>query len=317
MSGKFIIGSRGSELALWQANFVKRRLEAVSPELEFEISVIKTTGDELLDKPLSAIGEKGLFTKQIENELIARNIDLAVHSLKDLQTEQPDGLVIGAVCKRETPNDVLISRSAATIDELPAGARVATGSLRRQSQLLAYRPDLAVEDMRGNLPTRIKKFEESGLDAIVLAYAGVTRLGLERYITQIIPFEIMLPAVGQGALAVEVRQNDARTLDLVRKLDDPTTRLCITAERAFLRRLEGGCQVPIGAMATVNNSRLHLDGMVGALDGSKIFRESLEVGTDHPESVGIELAEKLIDMGALRLLERSRRQMIGESEAVH
>jgi len=316
MSGKFVIGSRGSELALWQASFVKHRLEAVSPQIEFQIKIIKTTGDELLDRPLSAIGDKGLFTRQIENELIDGKIDLAVHSLKDLQTEQPDGLVIGAVCEREIPNDVLISKTAASIDELPLGARVATGSLRRQCQLLAYRPDLKIEDMRGNVPTRIRKFEESDLDAMILAYAGVTRLRLDRFIKQVIPFEIMLPAVGQGALAIEVRQDDTRTVEIVSKLDDAGTRICVTAERAFLRRLEGGCQVPIGAIATVNNDQIMIEGVVGALDGSKIHRDGLDASIDDGESAGIELAERLIKSGALQLLGNARSQAANENKAV-
>ncbi|MDQ3374679.1 MAG: hydroxymethylbilane synthase, partial [Acidobacteriota bacterium] len=202
-----IIGSRGSDLALWQTRFVKAKLEELFPALKLEIEIIKTTGDKMLDVALAKIGDKGLFTRQIETALLNREIDLAVHSLKDLQTVQPEGLTIGAVLAREMPNDVLISKRYASIDDLPKGARVATGSLRRKSQLLHYRPDLQIFEIRGNVPTRIKKLEESNLDAMILAFAGVHRLGLDSYIKQIIPFETMLPAVGQGAMAVEIRSD--------------------------------------------------------------------------------------------------------------
>lgn len=315
MSGKFIIGSRGSELALWQAEFVKTRLKNVSPNSKFKIRIIRTTGDELLDQPLSSIGDKGLFTKQIETELIEGRIDLAVHSLKDLQTEQPEEITIGAVCEREIPNDVFISKSRGTIDDLTLGARVATGSLRRRSQLLNYRPDLVIEEMRGNVPTRLRKFEESDLDGMILAYAGLNRLGLEKHISQIIPFETMLPAVGQGAIAVEIRDDDRRTADVVNKLDHFATRVCTTAERAFLRKLEGGCQVPIGAITTLDSDTLRLDGMVGSIDGKVIFRESLNGGADEAESIGFQLADRLIEMGAGNLLDEIRGQAARSNEA--
>ena len=309
MSEKVVIGSRGSDLALWQANYVKTSLENLFPEDQFEIKIIHTTGDEVVDTALSKIGDKGLFTKQIEAALLEGSIDLAVHSLKDLQTKQPDGLTIGAVCKRETPNDVLISKAGRAIDDLPQGATVATGSLRRRSQLLNYRPDLKVEEIRGNVPTRFKKFDESDLDGMILAFAGVQRLGLEARISQLMPFEIMLPAVGQGAVAVEVRAGDERTTRLVSKLDDHSTRICITAERAFLRRLEGGCQVPIGALATLNNGVLLLNGMVGSLDGKEVFREKIEGAVEDAEALGTRLAERLIELGARQLLDATREQV--------
>jgi hydroxymethylbilane synthase len=314
MSGKFMIGSRGSELALWQAEHVKKRLEAFSPANQFEIRIIKTTGDELLDQPLSKIGDKGLFTRQIEGELIEGRIDLAVHSLKDLQTEQPDGLTIGAVCEREIPNDVFISKAGGTIDDLPRGSRVATGSLRRRSQLLNYRPDLVIDEMRGNVPTRIRKFNDSELDGMILAYAGMNRLGLEKYISQMVPFDIMLPAVGQGAIAVEIRSDDERTAEVVKMVEHVPTRICITAERAFLRTLEGGCQVPIGAVATLDGNTLRLEGMVGGLDGKVIFRESLDGTTDEPEPVGLRLANRLIEMGARELLKQTREHAASRNE---
>jgi len=315
MIRKYVIGSRGSELALWQADFVKTRLESLFTEQEFEIKVIRTTGDQLVDIALSKIGDKGLFTRQIETALLNGEIDFAVHSLKDLQTVQPDGLIIGAVCDRETANDVFISKTHKSIDELPAGARVATGSLRRKSQLLNFRPDLEIVEIRGNVPTRLKKFQESDLDGLILAYAGIFRLGLEKSVSQLIPFSVMLPAVGQGAVAVEIREGDGEVLELAAKLESGPTRVCITAERSFLRRLEGGCQVPIGAYATIDGGNLHLEGMVGSLDGNVIFRESISGGTDEAEGLGTRLAEQLIEKGAAELLEETRIKIESSSEA--
>ena len=315
MTRKYVIGTRGSDLALWQANLVRTRLESLFTEQEFEIKVIRTTGDQLLDIALSKIGDKGLFTRQIETALLNGEIDFAVHSLKDLQTVQPDGLIIGAVCDRETANDVFISKTHKSIDELPAGARVATGSLRRKSQLLNFRPDLEVVEIRGNVPTRLKKFQESDLDGLILAYAGIFRLGLEKSVSQLIPFSVMLPAVGQGAVAVEIREGDGEVLELAAKLESGPTRVCITAERSFLRRLEGGCQVPIGAYATIDGGNLHLEGMVGSLDGNVIFRESISGGTDEAEGLGTRLAEQLIEKGAAELLEETRIKIESSSEA--
>jgi hydroxymethylbilane synthase len=313
---KLIIGSRGSDLALWQTNFVKKSLEDAFPDTLFEIKIINTTGDRLLDTALSKIGDKGLFTRQIETALLNGEIDLAVHSLKDLQTAQPEGLTIGAVSKRETPNDVFLSLKYGSIDELPNSAKVATGSLRRKSQLLHHRPDLKISEIRGNVPTRIKKLEESELDGLILAYAGIHRLGLDEKIRQNIPFEIMLPAVGQGAMAVEVRADDARVGEIVRTLDDTETRYCITAERAFLRRLEGGCQVPIGALAQVKSSQLYIEGVVGNLDGSKNLRGQLSGDVNKAGALGTRLAEALIEKGAGEILEDVRRTVENAADAV-
>jgi hydroxymethylbilane synthase len=313
---KLIIGSRGSHLALWQTRFVKAKLEELFPALKLEIEIIKTTGDKMLDVALAKIGDKGLFTRQIETALLNREIDLAVHSLKDLQTVQPEGLTIGAVLAREMPNDVLISKRYASIDDLPKGARVATGSLRRKSQLLHYRPDLQIFEIRGNVPTRIKKFEESNLDAMILAFAGVHRLNLDSYIKQIIPFETMLPAVGQGAMAVEIRSDDVKIRELLQKLNDPETNLCITAERAFLRTLEGGCQVPIGANANLKNDKIHLEGMVGNLEGSVNLRDSISGDKKDAADLGRQLAQKLIERGANRLLEETRATVERTEETV-
>jgi len=309
MKDRLVIGSRGSQLALWQTNFVKTNLENLFPDRSFEIKIIHTTGDEQLESALSKIGDKGLFTRQIEAELLSGEIDLAVHSLKDLQTTQPDGLTIGTVCERETPNDVLVSKHACSIDDLPRGAKVATGSLRRRSQLLYYRPDIQIFEIRGNVPTRLKKFDESDLDGVILAYAGLKRLGFESRVSQVIPFNIMMPAVGQGAVAVEVREEDEDVLEVVGKLDHAATRRCVTAERAFLRTLEGGCQVPIGAHALLEGDQIVLEGVVGSLDGSTAFREKLS-GVDG-EAVGVQLAETLIERGAGDLLEEIRVQALG------
>ncbi len=306
---KYIIGSRGSLLALWQTNFVKTELEKHFPKINLEIKIIKTTGDKLLDVALAKIGDKGLFTKQIETALLNREIDLAVHSLKDLQTTQPKGLCIGAVSKRETPNDVLIAKNSASIDELPQNAKVATGSLRRKSQLLHHRPDLQIFEIRGNLQTRFKKFDESDLDAMILAFAGIYRMNLDARISQIIPFETMLPAVGQGAMAVEIREDDADLKELLTVLDDAETRDCITAERAFLRSLEGGCQVPIGANAVLVNDEIHLEGMVGNLHGSVNLREKISGKRENAKSLGEQLADILIEKGANELLERTREKI--------
>ncbi|HTK38721.1 MAG TPA: hydroxymethylbilane synthase [Pyrinomonadaceae bacterium] len=312
----FKIGSRGSDLALWQTNFVKKKLEEAYPALGFEIKIITTTGDRMLDTALSKIGDKGLFTRQIEYALLSGEIDLAVHSLKDLQTAQPDGMTIGAVSKREMPNDVFLSSKYNSIDELPKGAMVATGSLRRKSQLLHYRPDILISEIRGNVPTRIKKLDESELDGMILAYAGVHRLGLDSRIRQAIPFEIMLPAVGQGAIAIEIRSEDANVQEIVAVLDDTETRHCITAERAFLRRLEGGCQVPIGAVARIEGNQIDLEGVVGNLNGSENLRERIIGDVPDAVTLGTQLAEHMLENGAGEILDEVRRTVENSENAV-
>ena len=316
MKNKFVLGSRGSELALWQTNYVKTTLERHFPDLNLEIKIIKTTGDKLLDVALAKIGDKGLFTKQIETALLSGEIDLAVHSLKDLQTVQPKGLCIGAVSKREMPNDVLISTKYSSIDELPKNAKVATGSLRRKSQILHYRRDLQIFEIRGNVPTRLQKFAESDLDAMILAFAGVHRLNLNEHIAQIIPFNIMLPAVGQGAMAVEIREDDDELKKFLKILNDEKTHICITAERAFLRTLEGGCQVPIGANAVIENNTIQLEGMVGNLNGSVNLREKISGEKSKAANLGIKLAQNLIKKGANEILERTRKKVENIEEEV-
>ncbi len=316
MMRTIFIGTRGSDLALWQANYIKDGLESFFPDTQFEVKIIRTTGDQLQDVALSKIGDKGLFTRQIESELLNGNIDLAVHSLKDLQTMQPDGLMIGAVCEREKPNDVLISSKYSSMAEFPRGAVVATGSLRRRSQLLNLRPDLSVVEIRGNVPTRLKKYRESDLDGMILAYAGLHRLKLDDEFSHVIPTETMLPAVGQGAVAVEVRADDQTVMEMAARLNDVTTHTCVTAERAFLRRLEGGCQVPIGALASVEGSSLKLDGLVGSLDGSVVYRDSVIGDADQADGLGTKLAESLIERGAATLLDEARRDSIEKVDAV-
>lgn len=303
---KFTIGTRGSDLARWQTDFVKSVLTGKFPETEFDVRIITTKGDAILDTALSKIGDKGLFTKEIEHALLNSEIDFAVHSLKDLPTVQPDGLRIAAVSARETPNDVFISTKYDSLEDLPRGARIATGSLRRRSQLLAFRPDLEIVEIRGNVPTRIERFKSAGLDGLILAYAGVHRLGLDSHISQIIPTEILLPAVGQGVMAIETRADDAESLAATAVFNDRESEVCITAERAFLRNLEGGCQIPIGANAVVSGNNVTLSGFVGSLDGTKVIRREMASAVDEAESLGVRLAEICVESGARAILDEAR-----------
>jgi hydroxymethylbilane synthase len=301
---KIIIGSRGSELALWQANFVKTELEKKNKNILVEIKIIKTKGDKILDVALSKIGDKSLFTKELEIELLNKNIDLAVHSLKDLQTEIPKGLKLTAVTKRHNVQDVLISRKkGTTIFNLRENATVATGSLRRKCQLLHLRPDLNIVDLRGNVPSRIKKFMESEWDAIILARAGVERLKLNKHISSIIKKDIMLPAVGQGALAIETRADNKTVNEIVKSIHHEGTYKAVLAERALLKTLEGGCQVPIGAFAEVKANGLMIDALVGSLDGSLTFRKKIRGSKNYPEKLGSDLAKALLKAGAKSILD--------------
>jgi len=300
---KIIIGSRGSELALWQANFVKKEVEKKNKNISVEIKIIKTTGDKILDVALSKIGDRSLFTKELEVELLNKNIDLAVHSLKDLQTEIPKGLKLSAVTKRHNVQDVLIARKkGTTIFNLPEGATVATGSLRRKCQLLHIRPDLKIAELRGNVPTRIKRFLESDWDAIILARAGVERLKLNKYISSIIKTDIMLPAVGQGALGIETRANNKIVNEIIKSIHHENTYKAVLAERSLLKTLEGGCQVPIGAFAEVKPNGLFLNAMVGSLDGSLTFSKKMRGSKNNPEKLGNDLARDLLNAGARTIL---------------
>lgn len=304
MKQKIIIGSRGSELALWQANFVKKELEKKNKGVTVEIKIIKTKGDKILDAALSKIGDKSLFTKELEIELLNKNIDLAVHSLKDLQTEIPKGLKLAAVTKRHNVQDVLIARKkGTTIFNLPEGATVATGSLRRKCQLLHLRPDLNIVDLRGNVPSRIKKFLKSDWDGIILARAGVERLKLNKYISSIIKTDIMLPAVGQGALGIETRADNKFVNDIVKSIHHEDTYKAVLAERTLLKTLEGGCQVPIGALAEVKSNGIFIEALVGSLDGSLTFRKKIRGSKNNPEKLGKQLANDLLKAGAKIILD--------------
>lgn len=304
MKQKIIIGSRGSELALWQANFVKRELEKKNKNVFVEIQIIKTKGDKILDVALSKIGDKSLFTKELEIELLNKNIDLAVHSLKDLQTTIPKGLKLVAVTKRHNVHDVLIARKkGTTIFNLPDCATVATGSLRRKCQLLHLRPDLNIVELRGNVPSRIKKFLESDWDAIILARAGVERLKLNKHISSIIKTDVMLPAVGQGALGIETRADNKIVNEIVKSIHHEETYKAVLAERALLKTLEGGCQVPIGAFAEVKQNGLFIDALVGSLDGSITYRKKIRGSKSNPEKIGRELAKDLLKAGAKIILD--------------
>lgn len=304
MKNRIVIGSRGSELALWQANFVKKELEKKNKNVSVEIKIIKTTGDKILDVALSKIGDRSLFTKELEVELLNKKIDLAVHSLKDLQTVIPKGLKLSAVTKRHNVNDVLIARKkGTTIFNLPENAVVATGSLRRRCQLLHIRPDLNIVELRGNVPSRIKKFLESDWDAIILARAGVERLKLNKYISSIIKTDVMLPAVGQGALGIETRADNKIVNKIVKSIHHENTYKAVSAERALLKTLEGGCQVPIGAFAEIKKTGLHIDALVGSLDGSITYRKKIRGSKNNPEKLGKKLANELLKAGAKTILE--------------
>ena len=307
---RLCVGSRGSQLALWQANHISDLLRARGHEVEIEI--IHTTGDMITDVPLAQVGTKGglgkgIFTKEIEEALAAGRVDLAVHSLKDLPTELPPGFEIAAITAREDPRDAFCSRLYSTIEDLPPHARVGTSSLRRQAQLKALRPDLDIHPLRGNVDTRLRKLEQGEYDAIILASAGLKRLGKTELIKQIIPAEIMCPAAGQGALAIEIRLGDSATRQHLEFLNDAAARTATTCERALLNRLGGGCQVPIGAFAEIRKDdrggKLHFEAIVADPDGSKVLRESRDGNLNDPERLGKAVGETLLSRGGDEILE--------------
>jgi hydroxymethylbilane synthase len=293
------IGSRGSQLALWQAHHISALLRERGHDVELEI--IKTTGDKITDVALAKVGTKGMFTKEIEEALAEGRIDLAVHSLKDLPTELSQGFEIAAVTTRENPRDAFCSRKYETIEDLPRAARVGTSSLRRQAQLKAVRPDLDIHPLRGNVDTRLRKLEAGEYDAIILAAAGLNRLGKTQLVKQVIPAEVMCPAAGQGALGIEIRAGDSGTRQHLAFLDDAAARATTTCERALLNKLGGGCQVPIGAFAEQRDGRLHLEAIVADADGSKVLRESRD-GSD-PVQLGESVGEILLQRGGDAILE--------------
>lgn len=308
MQNNIVLGSRDSSLAMWQTEWVAAKLRQAHPELNFDITGMKTKGDNILDVALAKIGDKGLFTKELEVALLEGIINLAVHSMKDLPTKLPEGLTIGAVCDREFPGDILISKNDATLENLPQSARIGTSSLRRRAQLLNFRPDLQMVDIRGNLSTRLRKFREMDLDGIILAYAGIKRMGYEHLITQRIPFEICLPAVGQGSIGVEICSDDNVTRSIISSIDHRESRIAIEAERAFMKKLEGGCQVPIGAYCQVAGDMLSIEGVVADLHGKKALRHRMSGSIENAAQIGVKLAEALIGLGAEKMLQQARQE---------
>jgi hydroxymethylbilane synthase len=296
------IGTRGSKLALWQANWVKDRIERRFPSAVCRLVKIRTKGDKIRDLALAKVGGKGLFVKEIENALLKRRIDLAVHSMKDVPTELADSLHIAAITEREDPRDVMVSDRWKRFAELPIGARVGTSSLRRQAQLLHARPDLKMEVIRGNLDTRIRKLKSEGLDAVIVAAAGVLRMGEEHRIAEYLDYDLCLPPMGQGTLAVECRKEDPEINEIIKTLNDPEVSRIVRAERAFLARLEGGCQVPVGAYGELLDGTLRLRGLIASPDGKDLIRDEASGNPDEPESLGRKLAERLLRAGGEAIL---------------
>ncbi|MEA3360187.1 MAG: hydroxymethylbilane synthase [Thermodesulfobacteriota bacterium] len=304
MKKTIAIGTRASQLAIAQAKWVMDRILARYPALKINLIKIKTRGDRILDKPLSTIGGKGLFVKEIEEALIRKEIDLAVHSLKDVPAELPNNLCIGIIPVREDPRDAFISTGNISIEDLSEGASVGTSSLRRSAQLLRFRPDLKILPLRGNIDTRIKKLKKPDLQAIIVAAAGLNRLGLKDIITHCFSVDIMLPALGQGALGLELREDDIETRDLLAFLDHYTTRMELEAERSLLLELQGGCQVPIGGLARMKDGHIYLDGLVADLDGKTVFRDAIVGLPENAKELGATLAHRLLDAGASKILQK-------------
>lgn len=301
------IGTRGSKLALWQANWTKSFLETKFPSTPIELTTIKTQGDRILDVPLAKVGGKGLFVKEIEQALLAERIDIAVHSMKDMPADIPEGLCIGAIPERENPFDVFISRSGAPFKQLPAGSIIGTSSLRRGAQLRYTRADIVIQSIRGNLDTRLKKLESENFDALVLAAAGVKRLNLEHKITEYLDDTVMLPAIGQGALCVEIRKDDPTVEPMVATMEHAPSRAIVSGERAFLKRLEGGCQVPIAGHGHIIHNTFTLAGLVAEVDGARLIKGEKSGPVDSAETIGIGLAEELLDRGASIILEKLKK----------
>lgn len=302
MKRKLTIGTRKSALALWQAEYIKKALEGYDPELTVTLEHIVTKGDKILDVPLARIGGKGLFTTELESRLLAGTIDLAVHSLKDLPADLPDGLCLAAVTARSHVHDAFVSNRYAALDALPQGACVGTSSLRRRAQLLARRPDLTVRDLRGNVDTRLKKLDDGEYDAIILAEAGLTRLGLTDRITQLLPTDTMIPAVGQGTLAIETRADDDDLKQALSFLCDEETTAATTAERTFLAAINGSCQVPVGVYGKAKDGQLTLSCIIAAPDGSRVFRHQATGPVSDSRSLGQQAAKTLLDEGGRQIL---------------
>jgi hydroxymethylbilane synthase len=296
-----VIGTRGSKLALWQSNYIKDRIEEATG-VTVELMIIKTTGDKILDVPLAKVGGKGLFTKELEVELAAGTVDLCVHSMKDVPTELPEGMYIAATPERVDPRDALVSGKGYTLETMPQGAKVGTSSLRRVAQVRSLRPDVEIVDVRGNLDTRMRKAEDGEVDVVILASAGITRMGWAERISSYIPTEQMVSAVGQGAIGIEIRDDDEFMIEVMSKINHPETFTCISAERVVMRTLEGGCQVPIGAYARIEGDKLVMDGLVGSVDGTQIVRDQLIGSPDDPEALGHAMVARLRELGADEIL---------------
>lgn len=297
-----VIGTRGSQLALTQSGMIRDQIAKDFPEYRVRLEKIKTTGDKITDVPLARVGGKGLFVKEIEEALLSGKVSLAVHSMKDVPTVLPKGLHLGATTEREDPRDAVFTRSGRPLMDLPKGARIGTSSLRRQSQIKYSRPDFEMVPLRGNLDTRIKKLQTEGLDAVIVAAAGVRRMGWEDRINELLSPEICLPAIGQGALGLECRVQDPRVNEVVKRYDHPETASCVRAERALLKRLEGGCQVPIAAFARLNGGGLVLEGLVASVDGRRVIRDGITGKPEEAERLGVDLAERLLSKGADEIL---------------
>lgn len=297
------IATRQSPLALWQANYVKDRLQQLYPDLIVELVPMVTKGDVILDSPLAKIGGKGLFVKELENALLNKEADIAVHSMKDVPMQFPEGLGLAVICKREDPRDAFVSNSYRTFAELPQGAVVGTSSLRRQCQLKALRPDLDIRSLRGNVGTRLSKLDNGDYDAIILASAGLIRLGLADRIASFIEVEQSLPAAGQGAVGIECRTDDVQVKQLLAPLADAETTCCVLAERAMNNHLQGGCQVPIGGYAVLQQGQLYLRALVGDIDGSRIIRAEGKSAVENAEVLGVQIAEQLLAQGADKILQ--------------
>jgi len=302
MSETIRIATRKSPLAMWQAEYVRDRLQAIHPGLQVELLGMSTQGDKILDSPLAKIGGKGLFVKELEQRMLEGGADIAVHSMKDVPVDFPEGLHLAVICEREDPRDAFVSNNYKHLDELPQGAKVGTSSLRRQCQLRILRPDLELIDLRGNVNTRLRKLDEGNYDAIILAAAGLIRLGFEERITSYLDTDVSLPAIGQGAVGIECRSDDARVNELLAPLNDPQTRIRVLAERAMNNRLEGGCQVPIAGHATLDGNTLHLRGLVGQPDASEVVRGEISGPASNAELLGVELADDLLSRGAKEIL---------------
>lgn len=297
-----VLGTRGSKLALCQSEWFQAKVQEVAPKVQVVLKKIQTSGDKIVDVPLAKIGGKGLFVKEIEDALLAGEIDFAVHSMKDVPAQLPEGLEILCIPQREDVRDAFISREGYSFQDLPFGATIGTASLRRQAQLLQARPDLKITVLRGNLDTRLRKLKEGQFDAIVLAAAGLHRLGWSQSITEYLPSILSLPAIGQGALGIEGRTDDTFVQSVLSKLNHQSTHTTVTAERAFLRRLEGGCQVPIAAHATLSGEQLVLEGLVASIDGKTVIRDRIEGTHQQADALGVQLAERLLTRGADKIL---------------